>query len=233
MCLNVKEGEYPPPPPVENKPGIVASFILYFRECLSARIYRNYFIAIMLSSVADCAIPFWLLFYSKSLHVGMDDVGKVFAYGSVLTAVTLLPLGWLCDKLSAFRIAAIGQAGQGVVAILSFFFIKDSQSLLLWYLILAPLSVCWGLGSSAISMKLFPPQKFGQFFAATNIFGCGIRIVANYLIGIFLDLSHSNYRMSYLWFALTGLAFIPLLLVERDWKKHGGPDNYVAPLPPE
>ena len=232
MCLNVKEGEYPPPPPVENKPGLIKSFGIYFRECLSVRIYRNYFIAYMVSSVADCAIPFWLLFYRNSLGFNMDGLGKIFAYGYILTAVTLLPMGWLCDKFSPFRIAAIGQAGMALVAILSYYFM-NSQTLLLWTLIMAPIMVAWGLGSAAINMKLFPPQKFGQFFAATNIFGCAIRIVANYLIGIFMDLTHSNYRMTYLWFAVTGLAMIPLIMVERDWKRHGGPDNYVPPLPPE
>ena len=233
MCLNVKEGEYPPPPPVENKQGIIQSFVLYFRECLSLPIYRNYFIAVMIGSAADASYPFWLLFYRNSLGLSMDSLGKIFAFSSILSAATLLPVGWLCDKFSPFRIATIGQAGQGLVAILSFFFIKDSHSLLLWSLILAPMSVCWGLGGSAINMKLFPPQKFGQYSAGTNIFGCAIRIVANYLIGSFMDLTHSNYRMSYLWYAITGLALIPLILVERDWKRHGGPDNYAAPLPPE
>ena len=233
MCLNVKEGDYPPPPPVENKLGIIQSFVVYFRECLSVPIYRNYFIAYMVSSVADCSIPFWLLFYRNSLGLNMDTVGKVFAYGSILTAATLLPVGWLCDKLSPFRVAIVGQAGMGLVAIVSFFTIHDSRTLLIWSLVMAPIMVPWGLGSAAINMRLFPPQKFGQFFAATNIFGCAIRIVANYGIGVVMDLTHSNYRVSYLWFALTGLAVIPLIMVERDWKRHGGPANYVPPLPPE
>jgi maltose/moltooligosaccharide transporter len=92
--------------------------------------------------------------------------------------------------------------------------------------------VGWALGSLAATMKLFPDEKFGQFSSAINVFGCGALILGNYLIGQFMDLVHSNYRMMFLWSTvLFALAIYPGILVYREWKNHGGPLHYVAPLP--
>ena len=45
-------------------------------------------------------------------------------------------------------------------------------------------------------------------------------------------LTHSNYRMAFLWTAaISACAIFPMILVIRGWKHHGGHDNYVAPLP--
>ncbi|MEI6072475.1 MAG: hypothetical protein WCS31_11835 [Verrucomicrobiae bacterium] len=82
-------------------------------------------------------------------------------------------------------------------------------------------------------MQIFPHAKFGQFSAAGMIFGCGIGVPGNYLAGTFMDMVNSNYRMAYLWMLIGGVSLIPTLFVYRDWKRFGGPDNYVPPMPPE
>lgn len=229
MCWNVKEGEYPPPQ--ENKQGIFQSFALYFRECFSVPLYRNYFLAIILVALGGCAGPFFLLFFRNSLGLSMEDLGMVFTLGAATTALAYLPMGWLCDRLTPIRVSIASQAGMFVVTILSFIFIKDKSSLILFTVVGSIISVGWGLGSATLTMKLFPAGKFGQFSAGVNIFGCGIAIAGNYLIGIFLDLVNSNYRMVYLWAAIGGLSLLPMLLVYRDWKRHGGPGNYIPPDP--
>ena len=234
MCLKVKEGEYPPPTPRgTNPPGIIKSFGLYFRDCLSVPIYRNYFITTMVGGITGCAGPFFLLFYRNTLGLSLEDLGKIFALGSIVTAAAYLPIGWLCDKFTPIRMAIIGQTGMFIVAILSFLFLNSKEALIFFTVVGSPISVCWGLGSATLTMKLFPVEKFGQLYAATNIFGCGVGIVGNYALGLFMDLMQSNFRMAYAWSALSGVALIPLLLVYRDWKKYGGPHHYVAPLPPQ
>jgi len=81
-------------------------------------------------------------------------------------------------------------------------------------------------------MKLFPAEKFGQFAGAVNVFSCGALIVGNILIGVVMDLTHSNYRMAFFWTALIScIAIFPMTLVIRAWKQHGGHDGYVPPLP--
>jgi len=58
MCWKVKEGEYPPVVPAEKKPNLFQAFGTYFRCCLSVPIYRNYFIAGMITSCFGCTGTF-------------------------------------------------------------------------------------------------------------------------------------------------------------------------------
>ena len=60
----------------------------------------------------------------------------------------------------------------------------------------------------------------------------GLCLSATFLVGVLMDLTHSNYRMAFLWTAAISVcAIFPMILVIRGWKQHGGHDNYVAPLP--
>ena len=235
MCRNVKEGEYPPPPHAEDRPGILKSFAIYFRECLSIPIYRNFFIAFVLANCAGaCASPFTVLFSRDTLGISMEDMGKVFAWSSAASAVVYFPMGWLCDKYSAVRVVLLALAGQIIAALITYYFVKDKTSFLVCALVFSIPGVAWGLGSQAMTMKIFPEEKFGQFSSGLNVFGCGALILGNYLVGQFMDIVHSDYRMIYFWSAtLLALSIFPMFLVWRGWKQHGGPHHYVAPLPKE
>jgi len=150
-----------------------------------------------------------------------------------ISLVILAPIGWLCDRFSALKVGMFGFMGMQTLSVISFFFIHDKKTMIIMAVLSTIISCAWGLGSSAINMAIFPHGKFGQFFAATNIFGCGISILGNSLAGTFMDAVHHNYRMAYLWQAIGALALIPLFLVYRDWKRFGGPDHYEPPEPPE
>lgn len=233
MCRNVKEGEYPPPPPVEDRPGILKSFAIYFRECLSIPIYRNYFIAnILVISATTCSGPFSVLFSRDTLGISMDDMGKIFAWGAAASALAYFPVGWLCDKFSPVRVVIISLVGQVIGAVCTYYLVTNRTSFLICCLVFSIPGIGWGLGSMASTMLLFPKEKFGQFSSGLNVFGCGALILGNYLVGQFMDWVHSDYRMIFVWSGLLlTLAIYPMLLVYRGWKHHGGPDHYVAPLP--
>jgi predicted membrane channel-forming protein YqfA (hemolysin III family) len=117
-------------------------------------------------------------------------------------------------------------------SIAAFFLVTGKDSLLDYTVIFTLPSVGWALGSLAATMKLFPTERFGQFSSGLNVFACGGLILGNYLIGTLMDLTHSNYRMIFIWGAvLYALAIFPMFRVYRDWKRFGGPNNYVPPLP--
>jgi MFS family permease len=235
MCFNVKEGEYPPAPPREKQPGLLRSFVLYFRQCLSLPIYRNFFIVWVLTVAAtSCAAPFSLLFATNTLNLEMNSLGKIFAWNSAASALAYLPMGWLCDKFNAVRVSLAGLFGLTLVSALAGVLVHNRESYLAYYLIWTLPMVGWVLGSSATTMTLFPKEMFGEFSSGLNIFGCGGLIFGNYLIGKLIDLVHSNYRITFLWTAvLFGLSIYPMFLVYRDWKRYGGPHNYKPPLPSE
>ena len=110
--------------------------------------------------------------------------------------------------------------------------IHSETGLLVYSLAVSFPAMAWYLSQRAASMKLFPLEKFGQFSGGLNVFSCGALIVGNILIGLLMDLTHSNYRMAFLWTAVISAAAIwPMILVIRGWKQHGGHESYVAPLP--
>lgn len=231
MCKNVKEGGYPPPLS-QDRPGFLKSFGIYIRKCLSLSLYRNFFLASILVMVAGCTGPFSALFAKETLGLDMLTMGTVYAWGSAISAVAYFPMGWLCDKFSPIRVVLVALPAYALMNLLSFWLINDQHSFLLFALVGAGPSVAWGLGSFAVTMMLFPGRDFGLLSSGLNVFGCGVLIVGNYAVGAFMDMVHSDYRMTFVWSAAFYLlAIFPMIAVCRGWKQHGGPHHYEPPLP--
>ena len=234
MCWRVKEGEYPPPP-VEKKTGnYFRTFATYFREALSVPIYRNYLLMYaMVTTASTSAGSFVTLFARNTIHLTMDDIGKVLAWAALGSAITYVPMGYLCDRIGAMRVAMISLVSLAVAWALGFFVAHDRTTWLVYSVIVAMVpSVGWNLGFNALTMQLFPAEKFGQLSSSLNVFGYGSIIAGNYLAGWFIDVVASDYRMIFVWsFSWFVLAIVPMALVYRDWKRFGGPHHYVPPLP--
>jgi len=233
MCWKVKEGEYPPPSSRDDRPGILKAFIIYFRDCLQIRLYRNFFLACLLMiSATTCTGGFVTLFARETLGVGMQDLGRIFAWTSAISLLFFYPVGWLCDRFSPMHVALVSIATIIVGAALAFVFVGNTRGFLIYSLAYCLPAVSWGLSQRASSMKLFPAEKFGQFSSGLNVFGCGAMIIGNLLIGAIMDLMQSNYRTAFVWTAvLAASAIFPMVTVIREWNRHGGRGSYVPPLP--
>jgi len=233
MCLFVKEGDYPPPPPKEEKRNVVRDYYRYFRRCLILPIYRNFFIAAMIGGFVGSAGSFTFLFTTDTLKIDLETLGRFGAYGMIASFLAYPPMGWLCDRFQPIVVNFVASSALLVVTVLSYFFIHGPTSLLVFSLLSGVVGVGLGLGSQAMAMKLFPREEFAQFSSAANVFGVGIGIVGSFAVGLCMDLVGGNYRVAFLVQALGGFALIPLWFVYQDWKRRGGPENYVPPLPPE
>ncbi len=105
MCRNVKEGQYPPHTPSQNRPVILKTFVVYFRECLEVPLYRNFFIVSLLVTAAlNCAGGFLTLFASDTLSINMANMGHIFAWTSAVSLVFLYPIGWLYDRFTPMHV---------------------------------------------------------------------------------------------------------------------------------
>lgn len=237
MCFGVKEGKYPPPQPREKHNPFVdycVSMAGYFRECLSVPIYRNLIIVAALQCTAySCAGPFSLLFASNMLKISGDDMGKVFAWASVASALAAVPLAYLCSKFNAIRVTLALTICAILATFYAFLFVNTEYTWIVYaFTSMIPIAGM-GLAVATMQMQLFPAEKFGQFFSSTNALGYGSIVIGNYLAGLYMDVVNSDYRMIFLVIAGCYIAtVIPLLLIYRDWKRHGGPHGYCAPLPP-
>ncbi len=234
MCSRFREGEYPPPPSgTARNPGILISFGRYFRDCLGIPIYRNFFITyVLMAAAAVSTNPFLVLYARDSLGLSMDDMGKIFAWGALASALAYFPVGLMCDRFNPMLVSLAALAGFAPVSALAYFLVHDRTTWLVYSIVAMIPSVGWGLGSMALSMALFPKKEFGQFSSGLNVFGCGGLILGNYLAGEFMDWTHSFYRLIFVWATICFiLALIPMIGVYREWKRHGGPHHYVPPLP--
>jgi MFS family permease len=237
MCWQVREGDYPPPP---SPPGQDARFnplktlVIYFRECLSVPLYRDYLILYaLLTAASTCASPFIVLFARDTLQLSMNDIGKIFAWSAAASAILYVPMGYLCDKLSPIRVAFASLFGFVIAAAYTLLFVHDKTGWLLYQvaIFMVP-SVAWNLGQTALTMYLFPSEKFGQLSSSLSVLGYGSIILGNYLAGRFMDFFDSNYRLIFAWSLFWYAAsIVPMLMVYRHWKRCGGPDHYVPPLP--
>jgi Na+/melibiose symporter-like transporter len=232
MCRNVKEGEYPPP--AEERGNAAQLYFSYFRQCFIVPIYRWSFVVRLIAGMSVCSGTFMIFFQRDTLGVSMNDLGhlQMLTYGA--SAILLVPMGWICDRFSPFRIQVLCIFAGLIFTVLNFLFNVNEHMLILFTLLSLPITVAGGLAGSAVTMEVYPSEKFGQYFAAGNIMGTGIKILGMYLIGSFLDHCHNNYRMIYIWgFFWDSMGFVFLWLFYREWRRLGGPEHYIPPLPSE
>jgi hypothetical protein len=232
MCWKVKEGEYPPPE--ERKENLAVSYIRFFRQCFTVRIYSYYYIRSIIGGISCCSGTFMIFFTLNTLGVSMDFLGKWRALASVASALLLLPAGWICDRFSPFRLPVICGVLALPISVAEYFLNVNQHSFVIFGLIGLPLGVLGGLAGSAAAMEIFPTEKFGQYSAAWNILTMAATIIGSWLVGEYLDFVHNSYRMLLVWnFFWGNLSLVLTWLIFREWQRLGGQDRYEPPLPPE
>ncbi len=232
ICIFVKEGDYPPPPPAAS-PNVFKTFGGYFRDCLSLSIYRNYFIAFSLILLGSVPVnTFTTLFARETLGLDLKTMGHVTFWSTLLSAILYIPSGFLIKKVSPFRIALIALFVSAAMRLAGYFLIQGDTSWLAYSVIAVFPGVAWAIGSASLTMFLFPAERFGQFSSGLNAIGYGTLIFTGVLVGQLMDYLGSNYRMIFMVsFACYAAAIVPMYFVYLGWKRHGGPDNYVPPNP--
>lgn len=234
MCWRVKEGSYAEPEPHPRGHGFWKSFGTYFRDALSVPLYRNFFLVYVLILLATtCTSSFLTLYARHTLGLEMEDMGHIYAYAQMVSAGAYIVMGLLCERFHPMRVTLASLFLLLAGTLLAYRFVDGHQSWLIYSLLFPIPLIAWGLGSQAVSMLLFPEKTFGQFYSGMNVFGCGGLIVGNYLVGQFMDFNGSQYQAVFLWSGVFfAMAIFPMAAVYQGWKRHGGPDHYVPPLPP-
>ena len=234
LCLFVKEGKYPPVTDrVETKEGVLKKakeyIQLYFRECYSHRIFTMLFITTGLTQASCiCRNMFNLLFATKELGMTAGEYGKVIAWGSLVAAVVVLPIGRIMDKVHPIRVFLFSGFVVIVMNFWGYFFVHDAKSFTIIGISIALIYAIQFLSMTPLLIALVPTEKFGQFSSANSMINCLIMLFASYLGGFCTDLF--GYRMIFVWdFILTVAATGTLLFVFHEWQKFGGQKHYVPP----
>ena len=249
MCLNVKEGKYPPAPAyVDGQASAFSAIKTFAKECLTLPHYWLVFLTTCFSALAGSVGIFSLFFY-QSTGLNLAQIGRVI--GSVNIAVAILiPLsGWLADRYHPLRIVITGYLVNIFVTLPAtmiwlFWHPGSHVAFLAWMVIsivlTAPSAALLGVYDPPLFMVIFPRSRYGQYCSANAMLRALTGILGGVLTGAFFDwaghvMAHRDvYRLMPVWqlvFTIPALACVVLLY--RSWQRYGGDGQYVPPVPGE
>lgn len=245
MCLRVKEREYPPPDDLAPSPSLLQDIRTFARECYSSRFYWDLFLYTMFGAVGGTILGNFGTFFSLSLGLTLDQIGKLGAITLWSVASALVFAGVLVDRWHPVRVVAYGAAMGAFLAFNNWIwlFVEPPSAGFYFWTTIAVLP--FGMFSLAISgaaalpreMKLFPRERFGQFCGAQSLIRSVGTMLGGLLAGLFLDgvrrffpEGQYAYRFLFLWSGtFTVIAFYFHYRGFRVWKRLGGEAGYQPP----
>jgi len=85
-------------------------------------------------------------------------------------------------------------------------------------------------GTAALQQRILPRDRFAQFASAGGILGSLGFMVMQPAVGLILDLTGQNYRITFLMNAVLALLALALFVCFfKKWKARGGDASYTAP----
>lgn len=231
MCLQVKEGEYPPPEPMKDgEVSFLPRLKLYFKNCFSNPYYLWVLLAIAAPSISLNAFNTYAVPFAKSLSMDMTYYGHCLAITYICSLVLSYPIGMLADHFHPLRTSLVALIPYAIVEGIGTLFATNQHIFSICFVLHGVFAGIWLTSAISLPMRLFPKLNFSQFFVATYmVTGLGIMSFSP-LIGQFIDLTHEFYRLTFA--AAFGFAILGILsglVVYRKFVKLGGVKGYVAP----
>jgi predicted MFS family arabinose efflux permease len=183
----------------------------------------------MFFSLGRCSATVLIFLYRDTLHLSLDQIGKVLAWPTIAMFALLIPAGYISDRFHPLRVLLASYAGIVVTSLICFFFIRDRNTMLvclLWAAI--PETLHW-VAFQPTYVALLPKDRYGQFLSANVLVSSVGVILGNVLTGLFMDWV-GDYRYAFIWqAAFVTVSLSPRLPVYRGWKRFGGAVGYVPP----
>jgi MFS family permease len=243
MCLVVKEGQYPPPPPEPSRTlplwrRIFAAIITYGHDCFSHPLYLWFFFSFFLAYVGFEAINLFSLYFSQSVGMSTASYGHYSAIQLFCSLVQAPIIGWLADKIHPLRITIFALFMYALTTGIAFVVVRNERTFALAHVICGTCSGMWLTATAPLPQVLLPRMKFATFASVLAIcYGCA-KIVIGPMVGTLLDwvnvgktATQRDYHLIYGWasFFMT-LSLIVTLIVHRYFMRYGGPKGYVPPV---
>ncbi len=235
MCLRVKEGEYPPPPPREPGDGsfavrFVAPMKAYLRECYTNPFYLWVFLAMMLGAVMALPVNTFSVFYAKSVGLDMGRYGELLVITYCFSLALSYPLGWMADRFHPLRIGLTALGLYAVTMIWGGFVATEAKAFSIVFVAHGVLTGTYFTATASLGQRLFPRTKFAQFASAAGILGAMGLMVVPPALGWFLDSIGQVYRYTFLiGGALAAVAVAAFAVVLFKFKQLGGDGAYRPP----
>jgi MFS family permease len=242
MCRFVKEGRYPLPPRPAEGMSIFGGVITFFKESFSLRFYWLFYLSVAFWATAGASDVF-LLFFSRSVGLSLEQFGLYTGIGAGVSAVFLIPCGILSDKFHSLRTMLVASwlaaACSALPLVFLLFDIPQEMGFAVWSMafgVSLPVMALFTASELPTYMSILPKQRFGQFCAATALLRSVFAIFAGLICGLLIDwLKEINPSRAYLYLPIWPVVFQTLSaicvgLLYIEWKKLGGDRSYVPPL---
>jgi len=232
MCWRVKEGGYAPVAALEKTTGGLTQAIRnFFVQSFGAPLYRWMFFTRSLVLGAFISAPFSLFFARDQLGIGLDQIGKITAWSSVICLPLAYPFGVLLDRWGSMRVLPLTLWAIILTNIACFLFIHDGRTLLVFASLNASAVFLFMIAQSVWLNRLFHHERIGQLSSANALVGSVFGMFLAPICGQFLGWVN-DYRYIYIWtILLTTLALCSLVRTRSHWRKLGGHEHYQPPLP--
>jgi MFS family permease len=236
MCFRVKEGDYPPPPPLPPVSGNLAIRAAtgvrgYFAECFFRQpYYISVYALLTCGAVAAVPVTIYAIPYAGSLELSMDTYGKCMAATFAISFGLSYFIGWLVDMFHPLRMVMVVLGLYACIAILGGLFATTRTFFIVIYVAHGVCSGCYYTSAASIGQRLFPREKFAQYASAGGIVNALTIMCLTPVVGLLIDSTGGVYRWAFACGA--GLALTALfmgLFVYRQFIKYGGHKGYVAP----
>jgi Na+/melibiose symporter-like transporter len=258
MCLKVKEGQYPPPPPepehiVPHGSGLVDRFIAWFQRFLAAAkeylhecyAHPYYLLCFVLFTIAALTFrPFndFAIRYAAQLKMRDEDYGFLVAVSYLCSLIIAFPLGMLVDKVHAIRMSLMAMVLYLLTVLYGMFFVHDGFTYGISLLAHTVLSGTYFTCAASLPQQLYPRSKYSQYASAGGIMTNLTMLIYAPIIGGAIDMTRKpsqvgektvelfNYHLTFAVAVVLSLASIILLLiVYQRFNAYGGTRAYVAP----
>jgi MFS family permease len=230
MCLLVKEGDYPPPPPRPPAHSFIAPVKAYVRECFEELFFLVFFIATILGGLANVPVNQYSVYHATSVGLSDDVYGKATAISYVLSLALAYPLGLLADRFHPLRVGCFGLLLYAVAMMWSFAFGVTPRMFFIAYVLHTVLAGVYLTGSASIGQRLLPRARYAEVASAGGIISAITYMIFAPSLGLLVTLLHKDYRIVFLVGSVIAIlaagAYAVLLMM---FKERGGDAAYVAP----
>jgi MFS family permease len=240
MCLIVREGDYPPPPPSAR--GTLAHRIraatqTFLRECFTHPFYRWFFLSYLLAYTGFEAINLFSLYFSQSVGMTTAAYGHYPAIQLFCSLVQAPIIGWVADKVHALRVTIFALFMYTLLTFLAFLFVRDQHTFALAHVICGTCSGIWLTATAPLPLVLLPRLKFATFASVLAICYGVAKLVIGPIVGSILDAINGarpaaarDYHLIYLWASCwMAASLVVTLIVHRYFMNYGGPRGYRPP----
>jgi len=233
MCLKVKEGQYPPPPPhlhIKTLGERLAPVVEYLKECYGNPFFLSFFLVTLLGGLALGPVNAFPVYQSRSLHMSDDALGKCIGISYAFSLVLAYPLGMLADRIHPLRLGFLTMALYAAVTAFGFCYAFTARTFFIAFLLHTVVSGSYITGTASIAQRLLPRAKFAEISAAGGIIGSIVGMFFGPALGVFVEWRHHEYRYMFLLGCLLSMmTCVSYVLLYWQYDARGGDRSFVPP----